>query len=490
MIRAKEAAESANRAKSEFLANMSHELRTPLHAVIGFSQILAHGENLTKEQQENLRIINRSGEHLLTLINSVLDMSKIEAGRTVLSENDFDLHCFLDELKDIFRIRAGQKDLLLAFERTPDVPRFVRTDDAKLRQVLINLIGNALKFTKTGGITVKIDTTPSPDTQFTNLVFSVEDTGPGIAKEELCTVFEPFVQTETGRKSQEGTGLGLPISRKFVHLMGGDIAVRSEVTKGSVFRFHIRAGIPEMPGVPVCESPGRVIGTEPGQPCFRILIADDNADNRLLLASLLQPFGFELREAENGKQAIDIWEEWRPHLIWMDIRMPVMDGCEAAKRIRDRESEIRNQNPDSTFPISGSTAIIAITASAFEEERARVLNAGCSDFLRKPFRVDEIFDLMHRHAGIRFVYAESADPLNRENRMSAQSILTPQRLGAVPETLREELLTAAAMMSIDDTESAVIKIREHDSLLADALDELLSEFRFEIIENVMRETGK
>jgi len=497
---AKEAAEAANRAKSEFLANMSHELRTPLNAVIGFSQLMACGENLTKEQQENLRIINRSGEHLLTLINSVLDMSKIEAGRTVLIENDFDLNLFLDDLKDMFRIRAAQKDLHLSFERRSDVPGFVRTDEAKLRQVLINLIGNALKFTQIGGITVKVGkeyrkridshalSPESPDMQYTFLRFAVEDTGPGIAQEEISTVFEPFMQTETGRQSQEGTGLGLPISRKFVQLMSGDIAVCSEVNKGSVFTFHIRAGIPQMPGVPVCESPCRVIGTEPGQPCFRILIADDNADNRLLLTKLLAPLGFELREAENGKQAVEIWEQWQPHLIWMDKRMPVLDGYKAAKRIRTRESEIRNQNPEG---IPDSPIIIAVTASAFDEDRTEVLNAGCNGFLRKPFKKNEIFDLMHKYAGIKFMYAEAPDAaVNRENRVSPEKILTPQRLSAIPETLREEMLTAAAMMSIDDTESAVIKIREHDSLLADALDELLSEFRFEIIENVLKEIGK
>src|ERR671933_344656 len=299
LAKAKEAAEVANEAKSTFLANMSHELRSPLNAILGFAQLMTRSRSLPPEQMENVGIITRSGEHLLTLINQVLDLSKIEAGRTTLNEKNFDLYRLLDDLEDMFQLKADDKHLELLIDRTPDVPRYVCTDEVKLRQVLINLLNNSLKFTSEGGVSVRVRTT-GHDTDFEHrctdnadyytdsscvypcnnprravLCFEVEDTGAGIDSEELDNLFEAFVQTKTGKESQEGTGLGLPISRKFVQLMGGEMTVSSEVGKCTTFKFDIKVDIVEASDIETKQSTRQIIALEPNQPRYRILIVDD-----------------------------------------------------------------------------------------------------------------------------------------------------------------------------------------------------------------------
>ncbi|MBD3307717.1 response regulator, partial [candidate division KSB3 bacterium] len=327
---------AANRAKSEFLANMSHELRTPLNAILGFSQILSHNLTFDDEYQEYLEAINRNGEHLLTLINQVLDLSKIEASRMVLNKGDFDLHLFLDELENIFRLRAETKHLHLEVERAPDIPQYVRTDEVKLRQVLINLLNNAIKFTQQGKISLKVSeldelhelTTPqlpnSSTPQLNNsptqqLFFQVSDTGPGIAPAELDNVFEAFVQAETGRRSGQGTGLGLTISQKFVHLLGGTIQVDSEPGTGTTFTFTIPIDLPgpAMVTAQPARKAQRVIGLAEDQPASRILIVDDTPDSRRVLVKFLSLPGFEVREAEDGQAGVDMWQTWNPDLIFM-----------------------------------------------------------------------------------------------------------------------------------------------------------------------------
>jgi len=250
LAKAKEAAEAANRAKSTFLANMSHELRTPMNAILGFAQIMGHSPHLSREERENLHIITRSGEHLLTLINDVLDMSKIEAGRTILNEKNFNLYHMLDDVVSMFRIKAEKKNLQVVFDCASNVPRSVRTDEVKLRQVLINLLSNAVKFTEEGGVTVKIENCQlnienckeaalDLQSSIVNLQFSISDTGTGVAPEEIDKLFEAFAQTETGRQAREGTGLGLAISHKFVQMMGGNISAKSEVGHGTTFTFDL-----------------------------------------------------------------------------------------------------------------------------------------------------------------------------------------------------------------------------------------------------------
>ena len=307
----KERADIANQAKSAFIANMSHELRSPLNAILGFAQIMTRSQTLPNEHQESVGIINRSGEHLLALINNVLDLSKIEAGRIALNEKNFDLHRLLDDIHDMFQLKAADKGLQLLLEIAPNLSRYIRTDEVKLRQILINLINNALKFTEKGSICLR-----SQNLESSRLVFEVEDTGPGIAPEDLNKLFEAFTQTESGKQAQEGTGLGLSISRKFVRLMGGEMRVRSQVGKGTIFNFEIQMEEVEATEVESQQADQRrIISLEPGQPRYRLLIVDDKPINRQLLVKLLSPFGFELAEARNGREAVDIWQQWQPHLI-------------------------------------------------------------------------------------------------------------------------------------------------------------------------------
>ncbi|NJO20416.1 MAG: PAS domain-containing protein, partial [Spirulinaceae cyanobacterium RM2_2_10] len=323
---AKEAAEKANRAKSEFLANMSHELRTPLNAILGFTQILNRDPAITPEQQSNLEIVIRSGEHLLDLINDVLEMSKIEAGILTLNTSDFDLLALLDSIAAMLQLRAESKGLQLQFDLDAQLPRYIRADQSKLRQVLINLLGNALKFTSEGHVMLTATATVAADNPSAQLNFSIADTGPGIAAYEIPTLFDAFVQTEAGRNSQQGTGLGLPISRKFVQLMGGDITVESVVGQGTTFDFSVRVVCAEGAAGDRRQPTRKVLGLVPGQPTYRILAVDDKWENRQLLVKLLSPLGLEVREAADGQEAIALWESWEPHLIWMDMRMPVLDG--------------------------------------------------------------------------------------------------------------------------------------------------------------------
>jgi PAS domain S-box-containing protein len=472
--KAKNAAEAANRAKSAFLSNMSHELRTPLNAILGFAKVMDRCQEIPPGEKEHLAIICRSGEHLLNLINDVLDMAKIDSGRTVLSEKDFDLYRLLDDVENMFRLKTEEKELELVFEHDAGVPRYVRTDAGKLRQALMNLLGNAIKFTKKGGISVK---TEYEEEEKHNLRFSVTDTGEGIAPDELDCLFDAFAQTETGRKSGEGTGLGLPISRKFVQMMGGDITVESEVGKGSVFRFRIQVKAVQGALIETAQPMRRVIALEPDQPCYRILIADDRESNRLLLFNILAPTGFDLRKAENGKEAMEIWEKWEPHLILMDMQMPVMDGYEATKKIKDT-------------PNGRAAVIIAVTASAFEESRAAALSAGCDDFVHKPFKASQIFDVMAKHLGVRFIYenptqAEMTEAPDQER----DNALTTDALAALPADWVAALEQAILNIDLDMTADLIEQIRARDTLLADTLQGYVDDFEYERILTLIREAA-
>ncbi|HAX76587.1 MAG TPA: PAS sensor protein [Cyanobacteria bacterium UBA11372] len=484
--RAEKAALAASEAKSTFLANMSHELRSPLNAILGFAELMSRSQDIPPEQQDSLSIITRSGQHLLALINQVLDLSKIEAGRITLNEVNFDLHSLLLDLENMYQLKAQEKELQLVFNKTPEVPQYIRTDEVKLRQVLINLVSNAIKFTSSGGVSVRVALVNAPPAtvaptqgegseDITNyqlpitnyrLQFEVEDTGCGIAASELETLFEAFVQTTAGKESQEGTGLGLTISRKFVEMMGGEMTVSSQVGKGSIFKFEIEAiaiASASMERLPITRS---AIALAANQPEYRILIVDDNGVNRKLLFKMLSPFGFKLQQASNGLEAIEIWQVFQPQLIFMDMRMPTLSGIEATKRIKATAK-------------GKETAIVALTASSLEEERAAILAAGCDDFIRKPFLTTDILDALHRHIGVEYVYDQPAASIG--STATSSDILSLSAIAALPADLIADFRQAIIDLDVEMIQTHIDRIQTHDRSLADALAALAKNFQFEQI---------
>jgi PAS domain S-box-containing protein len=466
LMRSEQAAIDASRAKSIFLANMSHELRTPLNAILGFVQLLSRDPNVTRDQQQSLDVILRSGEHLLSLINDVLSIAKIEAGEVELQTTDFDAGRLISGLHDLFHLRAQAKGLRLVFSVDDSLHGWVRGDEGKLRQVLINLLGNALKFTTSGTITLTARADGGRAT------FTVDDTGPGIAKEEQGRLFEPFTQTAAGVKAKEGTGLGLAISRDFVRLMGGDISVDSNLGRGSRFTFTVPLA-PTAAGVH--SSARRVIGLAPGEPVRRILVVDNADDNRVLLSKLLRMVGFDVREAENGQRAVELWREFHPDVVWMDMRMPVMDGYDATRAIRVLEKTA--QRPRRTL-------ICALTASAFEHDRADILAAGCDDVLSKPFREDVLFRVLEERLGVRFLRAEEEAPAVTTS--SGDPLL---RLATVEPSLRAAL--EQALVAGDDLGARKLarQLATHDAPLAAELEKLIDAFRLDQILDALEKTG-
>ncbi|MCU0545901.1 MAG: response regulator [Oscillatoriaceae cyanobacterium Prado104] len=491
--KAEEAAAAASLAKSQFVANMSHELRTPLNAILGFTQVMSRDSLLTSEQIENLRIINRSGEHLLALINDVLDLSKIEAGIIALDESSFDLYQLLDTLEEMFQIKAENKRLQLVFAVESDVPQYIKTDEKKLRVCLINLLGNAIKFTGNGGsiwLRAKLEnklqqarSAIPPDLNLpeaSDLTFEVEDTGIGIAAAEIDTLFDAFVQTEAGKKSADGTGLGLTITKKYVEIMGGDIQCSSVLGAGTIFKFKIKIA-PAISSEITVTTLQRAIALEPNQPVYRILAVDDNQENRLLLIKILQPIGFEVREAENGLQAVEIWESWQPHLIWLDTRMPVMNGLEAVRQIRSQE-----QNRQQGQPAQSRCVIIALTASTFEENRGEIIAAGCNDFVRKPFQEQIIFEKMACYLGVRYIYQELPVLGTANNIGYTVSTEQPDSfflplLAEMPHYWVEELYQAANEVNEELAIELADRISDSKPVLAKALKDLLENYRLDRI---------
>ncbi|MEG3875986.1 response regulator [Microcoleus sp. herbarium7] len=484
--KAEESAAAASLAKSQFVANMSHELRTPLNAILGFTQVMSRDSLLSHENLENLRIINRSGQHLLELINDVLDLSKIEAGIIGLDERSFDLYQLLDTLEEMFQIKAETKSLQLKFSVQADVPQYIKTDEKKLRVCLINLLGNAIKFTLDGGSIwlraslegkdrpaeseICCNSTPTDESV---ILFEVEDTGVGIAAAEIDKLFDAFVQTEAGKQAADGTGLGLTITKKYVQIMGGDIGVESALGKGSSFKFKIRVfpGIVSEMTVAMLQ---RAIGLEADQPVYRILAVDDNQENRLLLVKMLQPIGFEVREAENGLQAVELWESWQPDLIWLDTRMPVMDGLEAVRQIRAKEKETQPR-----------TVIIALTASTFEERKGEIIAAGCDDFVRKPFQEQTLFDKMACYLGVRYIYEDfpqqGTAPLRHYFISEKPDSFFKLLLAQMPRNWVQELYEAANNVNEELAIQIVDRISESHPILADALKDLLVDYRLDRI---------
>jgi PAS domain S-box-containing protein len=464
LAEAKARAEAANRAKSAFLANMSHELRTPLNAVLGFSRLLKRDPEVTPRQQETLDIIARSGEHLLNLINNVLDMAKIESGRVVLEESEVDLPRLLCEIQSLMGVGAVEKGLCFALEHDPDLPRFVAVDAGKLRQVLLNLVGNAIKYTKSGEVKLRARLTGLADANRAQVRFEVEDSGPGISQEDCQRIFFPFVQLGGQTPAGAGTGLGLAICQQYVELMGGQIGVTSKPGTGSVFYFTIPMSVLPSAAKPEAPKHGRILGLAAGQPSYRLLIVEDQPENRLLLRRLLDPLGFELREATNGQEAVAQFEQWHPDLIWMDIRMPVMDGLEAVRRIRAAQA-------------GAQTKIIALTAHALDEESKLILAAGCDDLVRKPFREQELFDALTRHLRLKFIYEQPARGKTTPEDMGPAP--RPEQLDALPAELLRDLRQAVLELDTARTQTLLGRVTERDASLGRALNTLATQFDFE-----------
>jgi signal transduction histidine kinase/CheY-like chemotaxis protein len=472
LVGAKDAALAANRAKSLFLANMSHELRTPLNAILGFSDMMRRDALLTENQRENLDIINRSGEHLLTLINDVLEMAKIEAGRLQLEIAPFDLGNMVRDVIEMMQLRAREKGLQLLLDQSSEFPRHIKGDEARLRQILINLVGNAVKFTGQGGVTIRLGVKQNTRR---HLLIEVEDTGPGIRPEDQKRLFEPFVQLAEGSAAQSGTGLGLSITRQFVQLMGGTISVESTVGKGSLFRIELPVELARTSEVlkPENKEQGEVIGLAPGQPRYRILITEDQIENQLLLERLMTTIGLETKIAENGEKCVRIFQEWRPDFIWMDRRMPVMDGIEATRRIRK-------------LPGGHEVKIAAVTASAFKEQQQELLDAGMDDFVRKPYRFEEIYDCLARQLGVRYLYNE---PGTDDTSQPAPVQLTPAQLAVLPAELREALKEALLSLDENRIQAAIEQVGSVDRTLSHSLSSLAEYFDYPAILKALDETG-
>ena len=438
--------------------------------------------NLNSTQDTYLSIINRSGKHLLELINDVLDMAKIEAGRMSLNISSFNLKSTLETIEEIFILKAAEKQLELEFLIQDSVPKIIKSDEKKLRQILLNLLGNSIKFTDSGLVRLLVEVVEKNNEEYI-LSFTVEDTGDGIKDTEISSLFTAFIQTESGLKSNQGTGLGLPISRKFVQMMGGDIFVTSQVGQGTAFRFTIAVQESQDTIAIAPETPPKVIGLAPNQKTFKVLIVDDQWVNRKLLEQLLAGIGFEIQEAENGREAIAVWESWQPHLIWTDIRMPILDGYELSREIRQREQQC---NIDTSS--KQRTIILAITASILKEEEDKIAESGCDGFVRKPFQENEILTLMQDFLQVRYLYEEkrnSIPPSTKQPSPINNSDLRIQ-LEKIPGEWREEL---KRNVIVGDDQKIFLLLEElPDSArcLKQILKDWTEEFRFDLIQDLLK----
>ncbi len=458
--KAKKQADNANKAKSVFLANMSHEIRTPMNAILGFSQILLRDSTLNSDQFQGLRTINSSGEHLLALINDVLEMSKIEAGRIELKLNCFDIYSLLEDVEVMFKVRTDEKRLFFNISKDNNLPKYVRTDEGKLRQILVNIIGNAVKFTTVGRISVDVSSKAIGDGR-EDITFKIQDTGAGIPKEDQDKIFRYFEQSNLGRQKNSGTGLGLAISREYIHMLGGDISLKSKVNEGSTFTFDINVEQSDLSQLTIKEVENHVLGIKDSSKEWRILVADDRETNRLVLEKMLTPVGFEVRQVDNGRKAVKVFKEWNPQIILMDMIMPELDGMEATKIIK-------------ALPESRDVKIVAVTASVMDEDKQKVMATGVDDFLRKPFREADLFTIIRSLTGIEYQYEETIEEFKTE-----EVKLNRDSLSVIPEEIFKKFKEHVIMGDMATLSELTDEVDKYSSDIADDLRQLIKQFEFE-----------
>ncbi len=470
---AKDQAEYANRSKTVFLANMSHELRTPLNSILGFSEILLKDATLSQAHRETVDIIHRSAYFLLMLINDVLDLAKMEAGHVSISKREVDIYSLARDAVNMVREHAGESGITIEVDKSPSVPSCIIGDPGKLRQVILNYLTNAIKYSMGSKITIKIG--------YKNGILDIQvaDNGPGICPDDIKKLFQPFVQIGSASE-QTGSGLGLAITRQIVEAMKGQTGVESHEGRGSVFW----AKIPASPCPIDADLQERVkkeiiVGLKPGHRGLKVLIAEDNPENRRLIRNLMAVLKVNIREATNGREAVEIFREWKPDFIWMDLRMPVMDGKEAARIIR-------------SLPGGDKTIIVALTADSFGDGRAKIFESGMDDLVLKPCRADDVYKCMKRHLKLEFVTEQSPDNgvIAPGGTVSGPVIKKGQLvklLRDLDETLIKELHEAVLLLNSHDMSRVLEKIEKVNPDLSDILAQLDKEIKYDIILHAIKE---